>query len=85
MLALKNKSSLRRIGLRQHLAWGGDTSGKEGVGRLASQHPQGCLASLWPLRLSREGEEGVTGQTFTGRVPSYAHIDAQHWVLERQL
>lgn len=71
------------MGLRQHLARGGDTSGKEGVGSLASQYPQGCLAPLWPLRLFRDREEEVTGQTFTGRVPSYAHIDTQHWVLER--
>lgn len=39
----KNKFSLRRMRLRQHLAWGGDTSGKEGLGRLAGQCPQGCL------------------------------------------
>lgn len=30
------------MGLRQHLAWGGDTSGKEGVGKVAGQRLQGC-------------------------------------------
>lgn len=60
------------MGLRQHLAWGGETSGKEEVGRMAGQRPRGCAGS---------GEEDVTGLVFTGRMPGgCASIDALYWI-----
>ena len=51
------------MGLRQHLAWGGETSGKEEAGRLAGQHPRGCPGS--------GEEEGLHRQD-----PGDASIDA---------
>ena len=48
------------MGLRQHLAWDGETSGKEEVGRLAGQHPRGCLGSGEEEGLHRRDAGGAS-------------------------
>lgn len=65
-MAPKNKSSQGRMGLRQHLAWGGETSGKKGVGTGRSVSARLSWAPLWPLRLPWDDEEEVTGWVFIG-------------------
>lgn len=46
--------------MRQHLAWDGETSGKEEVGRLAGQHPRGCLGGGEEEGLHRQDAGGAS-------------------------